>query len=55
MRAFEFWAKRRDERGHEIDVTVIAYDDTAEGARAKVDALGVHYDVAAFEPLSEFL
>ena len=44
---FEFWAKRWAD-GRFLEVTVIVFADTVENARAKIDALGVHSDVAAF-------
>lgn len=46
--AFEFWAKRTDERGREIDVTVIAYGRSLTEALTRVLALGVHRDVVVY-------
>jgi len=55
VKPFEFWAKKRIPFGLIIDVTIIAYGATLADARAKVDALGVYHDVAAFMPMSEHL
>lgn len=47
--AFEFWAKRTDERGREIDVTVIAYGRSLTEALTRVLTLGIHRDVVVYE------